>query len=48
LDDIVRLCKQFGVGEDDAKKWLVDLEARSAVGSFYYALPWTYVIARRL
>jgi SAM-dependent methyltransferase len=47
LDDIVGLCRQFGVDEADAKKWLLGLEGRSAAGAFYYALPWTYVIARR-
>jgi len=45
--DIVALAKEFGISDQDAKKWLQDLEARSTAGTFYYALPWTYVIAHR-
>jgi SAM-dependent methyltransferase len=48
LDDIVALCKRFDVDDEQAKKWLLDLEARSRAGTFYYALPWTNVIAKRI
>ncbi len=48
LDGIVALSKQFGISADDAKSWLAAQEVRSDAGTFYYALPWTYVIARRL
>jgi SAM-dependent methyltransferase len=48
LDDIVALCKRFDVTNEQATKWLLDLEARSRAGTFYYALPWTYVIARHI
>ena len=47
LDGIVATCNAFGVDTHDAKDWLLYLEARSAAGTFYYALPWTYVVARR-
>lgn len=46
LEGMVALSKEFGVSPDDAKAWLQSLEARSNAGTFYYALPWTYVIAR--
>jgi SAM-dependent methyltransferase len=48
LDGIIALSKGLGIAELDAKKWLHNLEARSGLGTFYYALPWTYVIARRV
>ena len=46
LEGIVALSNKFGVSAESAKAWLHDLEARSNAGAFYYALPWTYVIAR--
>jgi hypothetical protein len=33
------------VPAETAERWLADLQARSAAGTFYYALPWTYVLA---
>jgi SAM-dependent methyltransferase len=48
LDDIVRLCGAYGVAADTARDWLKELESRSDAGTFYYALPWTYVLATRL
>jgi hypothetical protein len=47
LGDIVRLSPHYGVGADEAQRWLADLQIRSDAGTFYYALPWTYVLARR-
>jgi len=47
IGDMVRLSGEFGVDAGEAQKWLRDLEARTAAGAFYYALPWIYVIARR-
>ena len=46
LDDMVAQSKQFGVSSEAARLWLQALEARSNAGQFYYALPWTYVVAR--
>jgi SAM-dependent methyltransferase len=45
LGDIVRLSPHYGVPAETAERWLADLQARSAAGTFYYALPWTYVLA---
>jgi SAM-dependent methyltransferase len=47
LGDIVETAERFSGTDENAKKWLRDLQARSAAGLFYYALPWTYVIATR-
>jgi SAM-dependent methyltransferase len=47
LGDIVRLSPQYGVPTETAERWLAGLQARSDAGTFYYALPWTYVLARR-
>jgi len=47
LDGIVALSEQFGVATKDAEAWLLGLAARSDAGAFYYALPWTYVLARK-
>jgi ubiquinone/menaquinone biosynthesis C-methylase UbiE len=47
LDGIVAMSEQFGVPTKDAKAWLRGLAARSDAGTFYYALPWTYVLARK-
>jgi SAM-dependent methyltransferase len=47
LGDIVRLSQHYGVAADEAQRWLADLQGRSDAGTFYYALPWTYVLARR-
>lgn len=47
LEGMVALSKESGVPAESAKAWLRGLEARSDAGTFYYALPWTYVIARR-
>jgi SAM-dependent methyltransferase len=46
LGGMVALSKAFGVPADIAKEWLTALQARSDAGRFYYALPWTYVVAR--
>jgi len=46
LEGMVALSKEFGVSTESAAEWLHSLEARSDAGAFYYALPWTYVIAR--
>ena len=48
LENIVAFSKEFGVPAKSSEAWLHNLEARSDAGSFYYALPWTYVIARRI
>ena len=45
LERMVALSREFGVSEESAKAWLNALEARSDAGQFYYALPWTYVVA---
>jgi SAM-dependent methyltransferase len=47
LGDIVRLSPQYSVPAETAQRWLADLRMRSDAGAFYYALPWTYVLARR-
>jgi SAM-dependent methyltransferase len=47
IDNIVHLSGRFGIDEAVAKKWQHDLETRSTAGTFYYGLPWTYVVARR-
>ena len=46
LDGMVALSQEFGVPAESATAWLRSLEARSDSGTFYYALPWTYVVAR--
>jgi SAM-dependent methyltransferase len=46
VERMVTLSKEFGVPEDSAREWLAALRARSDAGRFYYALPWTYVVAR--
>jgi ubiquinone/menaquinone biosynthesis C-methylase UbiE len=46
LERMVSLSNQFGVSTKLAMTWLRRLEARSGAGTFYYALPWTYVTAR--
>ena len=45
LGDIVRLSPHDGVPAEMAQRWLADLQTRSNAGTFYYALPWTYVVA---
>ena len=40
--------EQFGIPTKDVKGWLRGLAARSDAGAFYYALPWTYVLARKI
>lgn len=47
LEAMVRLSAAFGVSSESATAWLNGLLARSDAGQFYYALPWTYVVARR-
>jgi SAM-dependent methyltransferase len=44
---MIALCEEFGVPSVSAQHWLHSLEARSDAGAFYYALPWTYVVARK-
>ncbi|MBE7213073.1 MAG: methyltransferase domain-containing protein [Gluconacetobacter diazotrophicus] len=46
LDGMVAVSSHHGVSGTDADAWLAQMEARSAAGRFYYALPWTYVVAR--
>jgi SAM-dependent methyltransferase len=46
LGDTVRLGPHYGVPAETAERWFADLQARSDAGLFYYALPWTYVLAR--
>jgi SAM-dependent methyltransferase len=48
LDEIVSLATEFGVAPEQARLWLRAQEARSDAGTFYYAVPWTYVVARRI
>jgi SAM-dependent methyltransferase len=45
LVGMVALSRAFGVPEERAKAWLDSLQTRSRAGQFYYALPWTYVVA---
>ncbi len=45
-DGMVALSQAFGVSPSSASVWLRSLEARSDAGAFYYALPWTCVVAR--
>ena len=45
--DIMRLAPQYGVTAVTAQRWLADLQTRSDAGTFYYGLPWTYVLASR-
>lgn len=45
LDGMVAVSMECGLDEESAKAWLDALQARSAAGLFYYALPWTYVVA---
>jgi SAM-dependent methyltransferase len=45
LEGMVALSRAFGVSEERARAWLNGLQTRSEAGQFYYALPWTYVIA---
>jgi SAM-dependent methyltransferase len=45
LEGMVALSSVFGVSEERARAWLNSLHTRSEVGQFYYALPWTYVVA---
>jgi SAM-dependent methyltransferase len=47
LDEIVSLATEFGVAAEQARLWLRAQEARANAGRFYYAVPWTYVVARR-
>jgi SAM-dependent methyltransferase len=47
LEGMVRMSAEFGVSSESAKAWLNGLLARSDAGQFYFALPWTYVVARR-
>jgi ribosomal-protein-alanine N-acetyltransferase len=47
LGDIVQLGPHYGVPAEAAERWFAGLRARSKAGAFYYALPWTYVLARR-
>ena len=46
LDGMIDLSDEFGVSKDSARAWADALQARSDAGCFYYALPWTYVVAR--
>ncbi len=46
LDGMVALSEGFGIPWECGRAWLASLEARSSAGQFYYALPWTYVVAR--
>lgn len=46
LDGIVALSEKFGVPAVSAKAWLRGLEMRSNAGGFYFAILWTYVVAR--
>ncbi len=48
LDAMVTLSEQFGMPAASAENWLRSLEVRSDTGLFYYAVPWTYVVARKL
>jgi SAM-dependent methyltransferase len=34
-----------GIDEEDIERWLLDLQERAMKGEFYFAIPWTYVIA---
>lgn len=45
LEGMVALSQEFGVLAENAQKWIRSLEARSEVGKFYYAIPWTCVLA---
>jgi hypothetical protein len=46
LSQLLQYSERFGVAPDVAREWFRSLEARSDAGTFYYALPWTYVVAR--
>ncbi len=46
LEGMVALSEEFGVLSERARDWLGDLQGRSESGTFYYALPWTYFVAR--
>lgn len=46
LEGIVVLSERFGVSAESARAWLHGMETRSDAGAFYYAMPWTYVLAR--
>lgn len=46
LDGMVALSGAFGISEDSATAWVDALQISSDAGCFYYALPWTYVVAR--
>ncbi len=46
LDGMVALSDTFGISRDRAVAWMNALQVRSDAGGFYYALPWTYVVAR--
>ena len=46
LEGIVALSERFGVSAESARAWLRSMEMRSDAGAFYYAMPWTYVLAR--
>ena len=47
LDGMVALSTEFGVAAESALTWMRNLEARSGMNAFYYALPWVYVLARK-
>jgi SAM-dependent methyltransferase len=47
LDGMVALAAKFGIAGESAAAWLRDLEARSDLNAFYYALPWVYVLASK-
>jgi hypothetical protein len=37
----------IGVSEEEVRRWRAELGRRTAAGTFYFALPWTYVLGRK-
>lgn len=46
IEGMVALSEEFGVPSERARNWFGELGRRSESGTFYYALPWTYLVAR--
>jgi ubiquinone/menaquinone biosynthesis C-methylase UbiE len=47
LAGISDLARDLGFTAEEFDPWLADLNARVAAGTFYFGIPWIYVLARR-
>jgi SAM-dependent methyltransferase len=41
------IAPHLGVSKEELRPWLDELEDRVAAGTFYFAIPWIYVLARK-